>query len=104
MQDIAPGSDVKVTITNRVTNEAARKTLQRVLAKSDDAKAEKKRQQKVRERHNRPYIRSGRVWVDRVPKFPVVSLEPGSSETIKATVDVLNDLKSVQRFVEVQPA
>ncbi|WP_428386492.1 hypothetical protein [Mucisphaera sp.] len=101
---IAPGTQVVVKIKMQPTNEAARKTLVRVLNK-DAANAEHvKRQRRARDRHNRDTNRGGRIWVARIPKKQHVRCLPGEQGTVLATVDVLRDLASVSRFVDVTPA
>ncbi|QDU72142.1 hypothetical protein [Mucisphaera calidilacus] len=104
MADITPGSDVLVKVTKQPTNEAARKTLIRVLNKDPEINEHTKRQRRARERHNRPHGRGGRTWIIRIPKQEHVRCLPGEQGKVKATVDVIRDLASIQRFVEVSPA
>jgi len=100
-QDIKVGSNVKVTVVKDVTNEAARKTIARILAKDADIAAEHKRLRKSRDRHLRLEARGGREWAVRVIKQHPIQGKSGETGTVLATVDVINDLNSVKKFVEV---
>lgn len=104
LDNIDPGSRVTVKIVKQPTNAAAVKTLQRVLSKDAVATAENRRQEKVRKAGFRTKQRGGRPWEVRVVKQHAVAGRIGESGTVTATVDVLRDLGSVQRFVEVAPA
>ncbi len=98
--DITPGSKVTVKITKRLTNIAAGKTLGRLFIKDPAIAARRKK--KPKEFKSTP--RGGRIW--RVINKGTVTRPPkvGQSATFVATVDVLRDLGSVQRFVEITPA
>ena len=102
MADIDPGSQVHVKITKTPTNEAARKTLRRVLNKDPDVKREHRRLEKVRASNLRHKTRGGRPWAIRVPKQYPVEGKAGESGTVLATVDVIRDLESVGPFVELE--
>lgn len=104
MSDIKPGSQITVTVTKQPTNAAGRKTVVRLLSKDENVKLENNRLKKARENHFRQTRRGGRFWdVNVVKQHPVKGLE-GETGTITATLDVIQDLASVQRFVEVKPA
>ena len=104
LSDIPAGSDITVKVTRVPTSAAARKTIVRVLSKDADAKAENERLRKTRAKNLRLAARGGRQWAIRVPKQHPVTATPGSEGTLRATADVLRDLGSVERFVEVQQA
>lgn len=104
MQNIAPGTRVNVKIVKRPTNAAAAKTLERLLSKDPAAKAEARRQEKVRKAAFRTKQRGGRDWEVRIPRQAPVDVKVGNAGTITATLAALRDLQSVQRFVEVSPA
>ena len=106
MADITPGSTVTIKIVKTPTNEGARKTLVRLLSKDAEVVAENKRLKKVRKTNQTHSPRGGRwrVWEGRLPKQRPVKGELGESGTILATVDVLTDLGSVEKFVEVTAA
>ena len=104
LENIDPGSRVNVKIVSQPTNAAAVKTLQRVLNKDEVARQENVRQEKVRKAGFRTKQRGGRPWEVRLVKQHAVKGRIGESGTVTATVDVLRDLGSVQRFIEVTPA
>jgi len=98
--DVAPGTRVAVEITAAPTNEAARKTLTRVCSK--DAEITKaQRWKKARRPSWQTWRRGGKMWHHQMKSRSPVVLEPGSKYSVLATVDVLRDLRSVQRFVNI---
>ena len=99
--DITPGSTVTVKVVNAPTNIAARKTLVRVLTKDPGAQAEEKKMRKTRDRHYDPRRRGGRLYGGQMRKITRVKGEKGETGTIRATADVIRDLQSVARFIEV---
>ncbi len=101
MKDITPGSKVTVKVVKTPTNEAAVKTIERVLMKSPEMKAEDARLKRARENNVRNEMRGGRIYPRRVPKQHPIKAVIGDQQTITATNDVIRDLKSVERFVEV---
>ncbi len=104
LDNIRPGSQIRVKVTKRPTNVAANKTLARVLAKSPTARAEQNRLEKVRVKQYSPRMRGGRLYSGRMVKIPPVKGTLGDEGVIIATVDVIKDLKSVARFIEVSDA
>jgi len=99
--DIAPGSTVQVTVKQAPTNEAAAKTLVRILSKDAVAKANDKRLRQARKDHKVVRVRSGRPWAVLVPKQPTILPEVGVTGTIVADYQTLKDLASVERFIDV---
>ena len=104
LDKIAPGSKINVKIVKQPTNAAASKTLVRVLAKDPVVYAEHDRQHKVRKANFSPTRRGGRLWGGQVVKQHPIKGKLGESGTIVATLSVLRDLGSVQRFIKVSPA
>ena len=106
MADITPGSTVNIKIVKEPASAAARKTLVRLLSKDAEIVAENKRLKKVRQTNQTHSPRGGRwrVWEGRLPKQRPVTGSLGESGTILASTDVLTDLKSVERFVEISAA
>ena len=101
LENIAIGSKIEVKIVNAPTNTAAKKTLERVLGKADDVKAADRIQGKIRKKNYRPRMRGGRLYSGRVPRQQLVNPIVGTSKQILASYDVLQDLGSVKRFIEV---
>ena len=104
IEKIETGSDVNVKIVKQPTNAAAAKTLRRLLNKDEQFKSEQKRLERARAKNLRYHQRGGRPWAVRVVKQHAVEATVGESGQIKATYDVVKDLKSVERFIEVTPA
>ena len=102
LEKIAPGSRVTVKVVKYPTSSSATKTLVRLLSKDEQVKAENKRLRDIRRKQNKPTRRGGRIWLSRLIKQRPVKGQVGESGTITATTDVLTDLRSVSRFVEVK--
>jgi hypothetical protein len=98
IMDIQPGSNVTVTVKSPVKAEAARKTLGRIFMK--DERIRKSRLSVPKE--VTPTRRAGRIWDLRprgsVNRPPAI----GDSASLVATVDIIRDIQSVARFVDVK--
>lgn len=104
MAAIALGSKIQVKIVRQPTNAAAAKTLERLLCKDRTVQKEVKRQAKIRKEGMSSHQRGGRPWEVRLVKQHPVTGKVGEQGTILATADVIRDLGSVERFVEITPA
>ncbi|MEE9212090.1 MAG: hypothetical protein V3U29_05495 [Phycisphaeraceae bacterium] len=104
LKKIAPGSRVTVKVVKHPANAAATKTIVRLLSKDHAVKAQNQRLRDIRATRNKPTRRGGRIWISRLVKQRPVRGRVGESGTITATLDVLQDLRSVNRFVEVAKA
>jgi len=104
LSDIACGSTIQVKVVKQPTNAAAVKTLVRVLHKDEAVKADNRRLESIRHKHYSPRPRGGRLYGGHLVKQHPVKANVGESGTVIATVDVLRDLGSVSRFIEVTPA
>lgn len=106
MPDITPGTTVNIKIIKQPASDGARKTLVRLLSKDPEVVAENKRLKKVRKTNQTHSPRGGRwrVWEGRLAKQRPVTGNLGESGTILASVDVLTDLNSVDKYVEVSQA
>jgi hypothetical protein len=100
---IAPGTQVSVEIVSTPTNAAARKTLTRI-ARKDAGVAKRERTRKEKRPSLQVWRRGGRPWEHRMRTQPAISLETGRSYSVRATVDVLRDLASVEKFIKVAPS
>jgi len=101
LADIRPGQWINVKVTKRPRAEAQRKTIMRLLQK--DAGVKKEATRAKRARPVAEHQRGGRMWKDRPHRVPVVQAMPGPSYKLFASVDVLRDLKSVEKYVDVVP-
>ena len=101
--DVKPGSTVTIEIKNNPTTAAGQKTLAR-LCRKDPAVL---RRQRFQDRH-RPswqmWRRGGRMWHHQMHSTSGVELKPGSRYTVFASLDVVRDLASVQRWINITPA
>ena len=104
MADITPLSQITVTVTKAPTNAAAVKTIVRILSKDRIIAGHNRRQERIRKAGFRQNQRGGRFWDVHVVKQHPVLGKPGDTGTILATLDVITDLKSVEKWVEVKPA
>ncbi len=104
--DIAPGTKITLKVVRQPTNAAASKTLARLLSKDAEVIAENRRHAKIRKKAQWMSTRGGRwrIWESRLAKQHPVTGQLGEQGTFVASYDVLKDLPSVARFVEVTPA
>jgi hypothetical protein len=102
MADVKPGQWVTITVKSQPRTEGGRKTLARLLQK--DPKARKERARLKRSRVREQHSRGGRMWNDNPPAIKVVQVKPGASSRVFASIDVLKDVASVAKYVEVAPA
>ncbi len=98
--DIAPGQTVSIELTKLPRSDAARKTLTRLFAK-DPAVVRTKRWQYQHRPSWESWRRGGNQWHHQMKTTPPLTLAPGRQFAVVATVDVLRDLQSVQRWVKV---
>ena len=99
--DVKPGTTVTIEIKGKPRNAAACKTLARILRKDPTIATQKRRQQRLRPSLQQRR-RGGRWWSHRMRSKPGVAMDPGCRYAIRATVDVIRDLESVARWVEVR--
>lgn len=95
--DIQPGSRVKVMVKSTLKTTRARKTLARLFIKDRAVR-------KVRRTQPKPVIssrRAGRLWHNRPEGSNLRPPAVGDSANIVATVDVIQDLQSVAKYIDV---
>lgn len=102
LADIQPGQQINVTITSVPKAAAQRKTLIRLCEKDKQVRAERKRLKQARP--VKFHRRGGRPWGARPYRVAVVKTTAGASYKIFASIDVLRDLKSIEKYVKVAPA
>ncbi len=103
MIDIKPGSPIEVEITRVPNNEAGTKTLIRLCRKDPRIVRHDRTQQRKRPSLEE-WRRGGMTWHHQMKTKPAFSLVVGAKYALRATVDVLRDLNSIERFVRVSPA
>ena len=101
--DVQPGSVVSVTVNTTPTNEAAAKTLSRIFAKDVNNRDARRRRKELRQSATEIRRRGGRPWAV-LPKAPrLIQPTAGAACQVRATVDVIADMNSVERFIQVEP-
>ncbi|MEW6252999.1 MAG: hypothetical protein AB1716_20365 [Planctomycetota bacterium] len=98
--EIAPGQTVSIELTSVPRNAAARKTLVRLFARDAAVVRDKRWQQRHRPSWQQ-WRRGGNIWHHQMKTKPPVTLAAGRQVALQATVDVIRDLQSVQRWVKV---
>lgn len=101
--NVTPGGNVVVELKTMPTNAAACKTLVRLCSKDRDVHKLHRAQTNKRPSWQLKR-RGGRMWHHQMESRPSFELKPGVRYTICATVDVVRDLTSVERFISVSPA
>jgi hypothetical protein len=96
-----PGQKIRVTISNTITRDAARKTIERLFCK--DKSITKPIGLRSRNFIELPKRRGGCIWTKRVNKVHP-NLDAGQAATIIATPQALRDLASVEKFIEIAAA
>lgn len=100
--EIKPGQWINVKVTAEPKSASPIKTMIRLFEQDRAVKAERTRL--ARSRPVTTHRRGGRPWADRPRRIRVVKTTPGACYKIFASVDVLRDLKSLDRYVEISPA
>ena len=102
---IIPNTDVTFNITSFPKTPAALKTIERLMWMQPQCKKDLSMLQRRRKQKDINYtIRAGRVWLDRPRATRTVRCEKGASFTLHVTPHIVNDLKSVAKYLEASPA
>jgi hypothetical protein len=102
-KQIIPNTEMTFTITTDPKRPAARKTIERLMWMQPHAKKDLSMLQRHRKQKDIKYtIRAGRVWFDRPRATRTVRCEKGASFTLNVTPQIVNDLKSVQRYLKIK--
>jgi hypothetical protein len=99
--EIKPGSTVNIKVTKTPTNEAAAKTLSRIFAKAPGTRRLRVFRKKLRTEKMDVRRRGGRPWEVRQKAPRLIQPVAGDTCAVRATCDVIKDLGSVKRFIEV---
>ncbi len=101
--DIAPNTDMTFTVRAVPKHAAQVKTIERLMGLQTSAQRSRKkvaRQRAVKD--NVTYVRAGRPWVNRARATKVVRCEAGAEFSIRVTPQILNDVKSVEQYLETR--
>ena len=97
---IVPNTEMTFTIVKAPSRPASRKTIERLMWMQTQVKRDHSMLQRRRKQKDIKYtIRAGRVWFDRPRATRTVRCEQGASFTLNVTPQILNDLKSVQKYL-----
>lgn len=100
---IAPGVNVCIEIIERPRSQSALKTLVRICRKDPRVAAFHRRQSAKRPSHQQ-WRRGGNYWNHRMKTEAAVAVKPGQKYNVLASLDVVRDLKSIEKCVKVTPA
>ncbi len=101
--DVKLGASLAIEIIATPTNEAARKTLDRIC-RADAAVRRQIRTRKAKRPSLQSWRRGGRYWEHRMKSRSPVSLEKGQVYTVRTSVPMARDLKSVAAWIKIRPA
>ena len=102
---IVPNTDVTFTIAKEPSRPAARKTIERLMWMQPSCVKDLSMLQRRRKQKDIKYtIRAGRVWFDRPRATRTARCVKGESFTLSVTPHIVNDLKSVAKYLEAVPA
>ena len=102
---LTPSTTVTFTVTKLPRQESKRKTLVRLMQMQPEIKKGLKALQKKRkQKDNITYVRAGVPWVNRKKAGDLVWLEVGASFTLTVTPQIVNDLKSIEPYVDAKAA
>ncbi len=102
---IAPQAKVTFTIKKAPRREAERKTIQRLMRKQTHIQTGLRHlARQRRQKDNRPYIRAGVEWVDRVKTTKLTKVEPGETFTLTICPQIMPDLRSVEKYLDAAKA
>ena len=102
---IAPNTDVTFKIISEPKRPAARKTIERLMWRQPECMKDLAMLQRRRKQKDIKYtIRAGRVWLDRPRATRTARCTNGLSFMLRVTPHIMNDLKSVAKYLEATPA
>lgn len=102
---IAPCKTVTFTLKKTPTRPADQKTIRRLMRMQPDIQRGLMRLARRRRQHdNRAYPRAGGIWVDRKKTTKLTRVEEGESFTLYLTPQILNDIRSVEKYLDAKAA
>ena len=94
------GSAIQIELVKMPIRQAARKTLVRLFRK-DPKIVRHHRLQHAKRPSQEFWMRGGKFWHHQMESKPSFELKVGLKHQIRATPDVVRDLKSVEQWVKV---
>ena len=102
---IVQNTELTFTIVKAPRRPAARKTIERLMWMQPEVKKDFAMLQRRRKQKDIKYtMRAGRVWFDRPRATRTVRCEKGASFTLNVTPQIVNDLKSVEKYLDITSA
>ena len=102
VKQIVPNTEMTFTITTDPKRPATRKTIERLMWMQPKVKKDLSMLQRRRKQKDIKYtIRAGRVWFDRPRATRTVRCEKGATFTLQVTPQIVNDLKSVEKYLSI---
>ncbi len=104
IDSIAPGQQIRCTVTKAPRAEGPRKTIERLMRLDPDNKKSLARAQHLRARRMNRYIRGNRLWTSREKAARVVRADSGAAWNMALAPQIADDLKSVANYIKVENA
>jgi hypothetical protein len=103
MADLTPTNTVTCTINSVPANRAANKTIQRLMRMQPHIqKGLSMLARRRASKDNVPTTRAGRIWINRAKTTKLTRVDVGESFTLKLTAQIIPDLKSVEKYLDVK--
>lgn len=104
MTDFKPGQMIRCTVTKTPTNKGGRVTLERLMRMDPGVKRGLRRAHHKRQQNLNVYNRGNRDWTARELCGKIVRAVKGQNWSMKYSVDLADEFKSIERFVKVEKA
>ena len=103
MSDLTANATVTCTVTSMPKNESATKTIRRLMRMQPEIQKDLSMLARRRAKtDNIPTRRAGRVWVNRKRPTALTRVAVGESFTLFISPQVLPDIKSVEKYLDVK--
>lgn len=94
------GSTLSVEVVSVPKSAAGKKTLLRLFRRDPAIERQARLQQRKRPSFQE-WRRGGMWWHHQMKSESPIQIQPGAKYSLRATVDVLRDLNSVERYIKV---
>lgn len=101
---LKPGQIIKCTLTSAPRASGNKTTLQRLMRLDPASVKSLRRAYRLRAQRMTTYNRGNRDWVKRETCAKIVTVGKGQSWTMPYSVNLLPDLKSIEKFIKVEKA
>ena len=102
---IEPGNTYQFTVKIVPNRVASRKTIQRLMRMQPDVqRILSKLPMQRKNKDNVLYVRAGRPWVNRAKTTKVTRVAEGETFTLQVSPHIINDLQSVEKYLDVKAA